>query len=345
MGRTLSNAILWPTRKDERLFACNFASLILLGGVISFWLFFRTDWFETFGSLLALGSLLSWLAFVLKIFPEDETKKIQKGLFRVLLERRFMWTLYLGLVAAFALGAASFGTFQLEAVQGGADYQVVIYPADKSPTDDDRERLPANGRIRPVKFLPWWSPQSFKVRVNGFPEQTFTLRPWWSREDRRVPFSFLRPVVLVGAERAVIQQAQNKQLRMEIGIKVSWMKSDETEAEQVFEMPEPYHGEAVWIGCGFEDQIDLPKYVLDWWKEPLANPDVAPLLLTPAPLSNLVKEVEPARLPADLTGARVEAWVKRRGDKNPYATGTLRVRRVLAVSDMVQLLPLEQPTH
>jgi hypothetical protein len=216
-----------------------------------------------------------------------------------------------------------------------------VYPEDKSPTDDERERLPANGRLRLVEPLPWWSTKSFKVRVSGFPEQTVTLRPWWGREDRRVPFSFLRPVVLIWAENKVIQEARKPEIKMDIGIRVKWKKSDGKEDERVFEPSRGYHGEAVWIGCGDEDTIDVPQHVLEWWKAPLANPEYAPLLLNPVPLSTMVAGAD--SLPADLTGATVEAWVKRRGDKKPYETGNLKVRKVLVVPDMVQPLTLGKP--
>src|SRR5207237_724608 len=88
-------------------------------------------------------------------------------------------------------------------VQGGADYQVTVYPAGaERPKPDERDRLPAAGRVRFLCRLPWWRPRAFKVHVTGFPEKEVVLRAWWDREDRQGPFSFVRPELLPEGERA-----------------------------------------------------------------------------------------------------------------------------------------------
>jgi hypothetical protein len=259
-----------------------------------------------------------------------------------------LWLLYLGLLALFALGTASFGTLQLESLRGGTDYQVVVHPANRPATEDDHERLPAGGRRRLVKPLPGWSPQTFKVRVVGLPEGTVKLLPWWRREERRVPLSFLRPVVLIGAKDDIIEKSRGKD-EVAMTVLVSWKAKDGRDEQKGFELPANYRGGAVWIGCGPEDGVEVPKEALVWWLRSLAKPEVAALLLAPTPLEDLVAKEDKEKvkqLPADLTGAKVQAWLKRRGDVNErlaVSPPEWKVRHVWGPQEMVQLLPLEAP--
>src|SRR4051812_28381189 len=56
----------------------NLLSIISVGVLVSGWLLYYTDWFEVVGGLLALGGILSWLAFVSKILPDERIKQLQK---------------------------------------------------------------------------------------------------------------------------------------------------------------------------------------------------------------------------------------------------------------------------
>jgi len=318
--------------------------LVILGAAVSTWFLFRANGIESLGAFLAIGGLLSWLAFVVKIFPESEAKDLQKVLFGLLFEGHFAWILYLGMLVMFALVTASIGTLQLESLQSGADYQVTVFRQDQTPADDDRERLPANGRLRFVKFQPWWRSQQYTVRVEGFPEATVTLLPWWSRADRRVPVSFLRPVVLIGAEDLVVEQTRGKD-RFAMTIAVQWNEPNGDPKEKEFLLPADYRGETVWIGCGRVHGVEIPNHALDWFRKSLAKPEIAPMVLNPVPLDELIRDEDRpkfAELPRDLTGVTVRASLKRSGDAKPFATGTLKVRHVRTQQDMVQLLALEK---
>src|SRR5580765_5412413 len=98
VARSLRSACLWPSQNSTRLICINFATLLLLGTFLSGWLLRYTDYFEVFGGLLALGGLFTWLAFLLKLFPETEMQRLQAGLYELVLKQPWMWALYLGML-------------------------------------------------------------------------------------------------------------------------------------------------------------------------------------------------------------------------------------------------------
>jgi hypothetical protein len=332
---------VWPTRTSSRLFAWNFASLILLGVAISAWLYFRTDYFELFASIIGFGSILSWLAFVTKVIPETEGKEIQKTIFGFFLGSRFAWAVYLLLLAAAVMVSGTVGTIELESAQTGADYQVTIYPVGTPRPKEPEERLPAANRLRHLCYLPSWEHRKFKVAVTGLPEQEVDVEPWWHRPwwhrtpPLRVPYSYLRPVVLIGATDNLIAQAladrEHYTYRMEIRV----------DAAQ-FHLNGAYLGKSVYLGCTREDAIEVPKYVQDGWAKVLtSHPELAADLLAPVPLADAIVDKEKqdlADLPPDLTGKRIQVRVYReKSSRELYAqTPVMTVRSVQSLDTLVQ---------
>jgi hypothetical protein len=336
---------LWPTGTTGRLFCWNFVTLILVGVAVASWLLLMTDWFEYFASLIGLGGALTWLAFVTKLLPDDEGKAIQKGLFGFFLGGRYAWAVYLFLLAAAGLVTASLGTIQCESAQAGADYQVAVYRNGESPPSmEDRDRLPATGRLRFVRPLPWWRPGRFTVSVFGLPASEVTLRPWWDRKPLRVPYTFLeRPVVLVGADGELFGRIQE-----DAKLKYAyWMVV--TLNEQEFRLEKPYRGEAVWVGCDGGDGVELPKAVLEDWRQPLKEyPDQAPLLLSPTALAELVAPGDRDRLRGLLGGGlrRIQVSVEwtLEADREEYVkTAVIPVRQVRTPENLVQTVLMKGP--
>jgi hypothetical protein len=67
-----------PPAEPSGIFYVNLLAILLFGVANSAWLLRFTDYFEVVGGLLALGGLFSWLAFVVKVLPDDRLKAIQK---------------------------------------------------------------------------------------------------------------------------------------------------------------------------------------------------------------------------------------------------------------------------
>ena len=337
MAGALGWLVKWPTDPNSRLFSWNFVTLILVGVAFSGWLLYFTDSFEVFGGLLALGGLLSWLAFVSKVIPEDKAKEIQKGLFGFFLEGRYAWAVYLGILVAGALATAMVGAIQLETVQTGTDYQFVVYPANgKRPPEEKRERVPAAGHVRTLCFLPWWKARTFKVHVTGFPERQVCVRPWWDREKRQVPSSFVQPVVLLGAVEPILDRIwkHDKGYYYHLVVVLDGKK---------FSLEKEYEGQAIWLGCGEGDGLELPQAARDYWKNELTRSDKsdkAPLLLFPRELSSLLpqKEREACRKQgSNLHNQQIQLFLYRTGEKGPHRVSpAYRIRQPHGPAEMVQ---------
>jgi hypothetical protein len=205
------------------------------------------------------------------------------------------------------------GVLQVDGVQGGADFRVKVSPAG------DAEYLPANGRLRFVRWL-GWSASEYTVKVTGLPEQTVRLRPWWRREKRQVPTSFFRPVLLIGADKLLVLQAGKQQLTLVVKIDGEPYTTD-------------FDGHSVWVGC-HEGDLTVPASVRSSWRD-LADPAVAGKLLSPRSPPGFPAEVHPDSL--------VEVYLVKETDKTdipPKKHPVLTVSRVVSVLDLVQAVQI-----
>src|SRR4051812_46490476 len=83
------------TRGGERVVSRdalrNFAALVLVGVAASAWMLYYTDWFDHAVTLLALGGVISWLAFAVKVIPEAYVKSAQARFYARVFDRPGMW--------------------------------------------------------------------------------------------------------------------------------------------------------------------------------------------------------------------------------------------------------------
>src|SRR5215472_5711574 len=105
------------TRAQNVIFALNLLLLVAGGTWFCFWLLYYTDKFDDFAKLLALGGGLTWLAFVLKLLPDNRLKELQSRLDRLVFSH---WWFSVLLIIAVAVGLcyrAHFGALQVELFQ------------------------------------------------------------------------------------------------------------------------------------------------------------------------------------------------------------------------------------
>jgi hypothetical protein len=314
-GKTMLNFLyqrLWPPLSPIRVLCWNFATLILLGLALSYWIFVYTDYFDSFVALLSFGGILSWLALVSKLVPEADGKTIHEGIFGFFLKKPYAWVAYLVLLAAGAGATAAFGTIQLESAQSGADYQAAVYPADESPpAPEKRERVPAASRVR-FPFLPCWRERKYRVAVKGYPTEEVTLGGPWGRKVLRVPDSFQQAVLLVGPSALVFRQLRSDTNSPEAAYE---FQATVTINGQEFALERAYEGQAFWLGGTPEESLDIPKLFLDEWAEPLSKyPEKAALLLGPAALEQLIAEASRKQLHG-VWAQEKQRWVQVRIDR------------------------------
>lgn len=238
---------------NSRIFYTNVGLIVAFGIIVSSWLEFYTDWFPLVGTLLSLGGVLSWVAFVSRWMPEARMRALiertQKALFGTVgLHRHLLFAMVL-LILAFNFA----GGIQIESsdnlIGKTLEIQRVGWSANAKPIS-----LRAGERIRAVRLTSWLFPGKFRVKISGYPDQIVEVNPW-ERMRLTVPASFLRPVILLRANRTLFDEIVSNPVPLEIGVGNTKMKIDK------------YHGEAIWIGC--ERDVDVPPSLVDEWrKEP-----------------------------------------------------------------------------
>ena len=186
---------------------------------VSAWLLRYTDWFETFAGLLALGGVLSWLAFISRAIPDDRLKSLQGQIVGVILESRRTWKVVLSIVVLLFALSFCLGSLQVEGGKGGFDARIQVYSVDRDRSGVDSWYLPANGRVRSL----WWTnpfgSRQLSVKLTSLPEARAHVipwwRPWWEPTKQVAPMDFYRPVVLVGADRILVNEADRAYTSMD----------------------------------------------------------------------------------------------------------------------------------
>jgi hypothetical protein len=269
---------------------------MIAGVFVCWWLAEFTDLFPFITTVLGLGGVLVWVGFVWTWV--DEKKNLQKAIRdKVLGALESPWPNCLSLTAVVVILTLSWflGTVRVENIQGG-DVTVQINPATPPAKDDDRDRLPTSGERNYPHWM--WPRQSAKVRVkvDNLPTREVAVVPlwrsWWRPKRLYVPNSFLRPVVVIGAESSIVNNSDERTQHVRVFIN----------GNEVGDLP--YDGRALLVGAS---DVDLPMPAglssLPLWKDVLS--------------ANAAKVMPPRNLDVPLNaGDKVTAQIT---DKNRIA--------------------------
>jgi hypothetical protein len=303
--------------------------------MVTAWIIAYTDWFSEFASLLALGGLFSWLAFVAKILPEGRVKDLQNWIDTVVLNGRrtssllgylfvfgFLISMFLGTVQVESLETADRGLTIARVAAGGT-------PTTPSAQETEAERLSPGGRIRSVFWtFPFW-PTTAQIKVTGYPYRVTTIHPLRASK-LYVPESFLRPALLVKPSLKLMGFSSGYSIR----IYLTTADGPETVWDNV-----EFDGHAFWIGC--EKEIEIPKHTVESLQEELKPlGDKAPALKSQA--LRLWFNVHTGSVKSLPTGARVRLKIVLKGmELQGEVTDT--VRKPDSYLDFPQVLQLEAP--
>jgi hypothetical protein len=251
------------------LFVTNLLAILAFGVAISAWMLYYTEWFPAIGGLLALGGVVSWLAFVSRILSDERMKGLQGWADRAILCSRITLTVLVLLTVAGLVTASFLGAVQVESVRESADRFLRVDPADSPPGGD--VRLRAGHAVRKLVWTSWWKPTAWRVKVSGYPDEVVTVRPW-RRESLSVPASFQRPVVLLRPTVDLFDAVHNSPRR--ISVRVTFPKgpsSSRTPREfrtQPDGQPLKFDGRSLWIGC--DEDVDIPLRLEAAWRAELS---------------------------------------------------------------------------
>jgi len=237
-------------------------SIGVLGVAICWWVYYFTDWFEIFSSLLALGGIFSWLAFVAKILPEERVKQFQDWVDNqiVLWRRAWRWAIIL---AAVLVGVAEcWGTVEVRALRATGPVRIQSASAAKQK-DPAWELLPAGGKLRFLVWSPPWARANILVKVSGLPDHAETIRGL-ARVDLQVPDSFRRPVLLLRPTADVTQQLANQP-------RVLVVRFGNNEPKRKM-----FHGQSLWVNC--DADVEIPPEMIARWRTELDKLSSAQLI-------------------------------------------------------------------
>ena len=237
----------------------NLIAILSAGVLLSAWFLFYTDWFEVVGGLLALGGILSWLAFVSKLLPDERLKQLQTRFDQRVMCNPGTSATTLAILVALLFVAACFGTIELKTRPRAGEYLVSVRSAgDRSPEKDaDFVTIAAGASDRTVRFAFW---RNLVVHVKGYPAVTVSATPF-RRRTLIVPDSLIAPVVLLRPATDLID-ASTKNNKI-----LSVVVADERGVGgKTYTME--FDGTAVWVGC--DDDVEVPPRLYEPWQHELA---------------------------------------------------------------------------
>src|SRR6266852_1320921 len=146
----------------------NLLAILLLGVLICWWVFYFTDWFDAFVSLLALGGIFSWVAFMAKILPTKRIEEMQDWFDKFVLTRSWVWKAGLAVAVLLVGLAACFGTIQVNALRVGGLVRIDKTSAP-SAGEHSWESVSSDHAFRFLAWSPPWHRTEVVVKVGGLP--------------------------------------------------------------------------------------------------------------------------------------------------------------------------------
>lgn len=305
-----------------KTFVSNFFAFLLLGSSVLGWCYRYTDWIEVVGGFLSLAGILSWLAFVLKVIPENRMKEFQTWADgRIFNNARVKWFV-LGLLVIGLAGASFLGTVEVSWIAGEGSRSVWIHRVEKS--EGEAVPLMPGKLVRSLFFTLWTKPTKLRVKVNGFPDRTIDITPW-QRYELKVSDSFYRPVVLFRPTVELLNMLRNEP--MTLSVKVD---------SQSWTIPQ-YEGRSLWFGC--DADVEVPEAKKDVWRAILTyagQPETSHYWLHPLSLTGVIPNLRP--------GQTIEVALLRE-DRSAYTSGKFTVLPAPSRQAFPQEETLDVPKH
>jgi hypothetical protein len=234
----------------------NLLLAIATGVAISGWVLAYTDAFPEVASLLGLGGLFAWIAFVSQIVTEETKKSLQQAVEKHLLSQRRFGLGVLAILLLFILWASCRGSLVVSTLHDLRDRTVevrtrtshrgwsVVGSQSLPPRSEHQFNLPTN----------FWGSREYNVKVSGLPAETFGIAAFRHRRVL-VPYSFSRhPALLLHTSAALTATAQTGHSTLSV----------QTASGRPLGQVDPYRGESVWVGC--DEDVEIPDNLVAGWR-------------------------------------------------------------------------------
>lgn len=192
----------------------NLVWVVFTGTLVFAWIMRYTPWFEAVASVLALGGVLSWTAFVIQLLPKSSVEEFQSRVVARVLKSKHTIRWCVGLIIGLFFASCSIVTVNVENVAASETrVEVGVAAPDVALTGSS---LALGRGFRSVALRgglrEWLGYGPLVVSAAGY--EAYPVRPglWDVSVDVSIPHSFVKPVVLIypsaKVERAPVYQMQ-----------------------------------------------------------------------------------------------------------------------------------------
>jgi hypothetical protein len=239
----------------------NVLMLTFVGVGASFWTLYYTDYLPAVASLLGLGGLFAWVAFLLNVLPAERKKALQKVFDEHCLQSPYFFLLlFVPLLAALVL-APRRGTLVIDNLETSESRVVKVLALD----DDRKPRglvwrgsVAGGGRVKFLVNTGWFGSKDYYVKPTGLPAARVTAASL-RREVVVIPHRFTeQPVILVRPRASLIPLLRD-------GFVIEVREELEGRGNPAALIAsEPYGGGTLWIGA--EQDVTIPQATADLWR-------------------------------------------------------------------------------
>lgn len=238
-------------RVTRNFFWWNFPILAIAGLVMSFWAFHFTDAFDAIGGALGAGGILVWLSFVWTLLPSSRRARLKRRCSLHIFQGQYSGPVLAVATGVFLLVVSFRGTVQFSMVEGIGPVRVML-TSNGGNGRTTTHIMMGGERKRVCRWVGFGEDAVFVIRIDGYPSERVKIRSWL-RTDRIVPYSYLRPILLLRANEDRIVIADEKKLHWQITI------GDNEPIEKEFD------GRSLWIGC--DSSMVVPSRLLVEWED------------------------------------------------------------------------------
>ncbi len=239
--------------------AVNLIALVALGFAVCAWYLHYTDLFPEVLSLLSLGGLFAWLAFLANVLTKERKEELQKRFERhVLLPKKTILVIFLIASVFFLAWGSRRGSVAISTKPDDKERTIEIRPLDQKQSGSAKnlveESLPARSRRKYALPTSWFGSREYRIKVSGLPAAVADVKAWRIK-PLSVPADFDAPLVLVRLSGVLSGSLQKPSAGGTLSVSGN--------GKLIGTLPS-YRGEAVWVG-GDKD-IEIPERILSGWR-------------------------------------------------------------------------------
>jgi hypothetical protein len=238
------------------LLVVNLGLLVCAGVAASFWTHYYTDWFPVVGSLLGLGGLFAWVAFLANLVSDERKKQMQAGFEQKYLLRHWPWVTIVVAAMLLAVYSSRRGTLLVDSVAESGQKWIEIRPAGSGSQEvADRFVLGSGAESKRVLATDFRGSREYRVKVAGLPSAIVTVHAF-RRQPLSIPQDLLRrPLVLVRPMPVLTANAAREPGQYEAVVSVNGVPAPAVT---------PYGGGTIWVGA--EDDVPFGAETRERWR-------------------------------------------------------------------------------